>query len=169
MFLIWKSDNLLFLKKWANPGLFFVYFESFQTNNTIFTINKCEKMSCPSTIWRNSNPRSSEHESPPITTRPGLPPYLITLLGLISYCCSHSYTYVYGRSYLSCLFQNMRNLTTSEIMNLVYLPTTVTYTYPSLQIYLAVNVHYTNISRYSPQNSWVTQVWAFVFGLAISS
>ena len=23
--------------KWANPGLFFVYFRSFQTNNTIFT------------------------------------------------------------------------------------------------------------------------------------
>ena len=29
--------------KWANPGLFFVYFRSFQTNNTIFTTNKCEK------------------------------------------------------------------------------------------------------------------------------
>ena len=25
-----------FKKKWANPGLFFVYFRSFQTNNTIF-------------------------------------------------------------------------------------------------------------------------------------
>ena len=30
--------------KWANPGLFFVYFQSFQTNNTIFTTNICEKM-----------------------------------------------------------------------------------------------------------------------------
>ena len=29
---------------WANPGLFFVYFQSFQTNiNTIFTTNQCEK------------------------------------------------------------------------------------------------------------------------------
>ena len=25
-----------FFKNWANPGLFFVYFRSFQTNNTIF-------------------------------------------------------------------------------------------------------------------------------------
>ena len=34
----------LFLKEWANPGPFFVYFRSFQTNNTIFTTNQCEKM-----------------------------------------------------------------------------------------------------------------------------
>ena len=34
-----------FFKKWANPGLFFVYFRSFQINNTIFTTNQCEKMS----------------------------------------------------------------------------------------------------------------------------
>ena len=31
--------------KWASPGLFFVYFRSFQTNFTIFTTNTCEKMS----------------------------------------------------------------------------------------------------------------------------
>ena len=32
----------------------------------------CEKMLCPSSIWRrDSNPRPSEHESPPITTTPG--------------------------------------------------------------------------------------------------
>ena len=143
--------------KWAISSLFFIYFHLFKQTFQFFATIMCVKRPSSIRCWE-SNPRSSEHESPPITTRPGLPPYLITLLGLISYCCSHSYTYVYGRSYLSCLFQNMRNLTTSEIMNLVYLPTTVTYTYPSLHIYLAVNVHYTNISRYSPQNSWVTQV-----------
>ena len=39
-------STFLFLKKWANPGLFFVYFWSFQTNTiTIFTTNTCEKMS----------------------------------------------------------------------------------------------------------------------------
>ena len=64
---------ILFFKKWANPGLFFVYFWSFQTNNTIFTANQCEKMSCPSSILcRDSNPQPFERESPPITTRPGL-------------------------------------------------------------------------------------------------
>ena len=61
--------------KWANPGLFIVYFWSFQTNNTIFTTNQCIKMSCPSSIrHQDSNPQSLECESPPITTRPGLPP-----------------------------------------------------------------------------------------------
>ena len=29
--------------KWANPGLFFIYFWSFQTNKTIFTTIQCEK------------------------------------------------------------------------------------------------------------------------------
>ena len=65
---------LVFSKKWANPDLFFIYFRSFQTNNTIFTTNQCEKMSCPSSICRRGlNPWPSERESPPITTRPGLP------------------------------------------------------------------------------------------------
>ena len=36
---------MIFFKKWANPGLFFVYFRSFQINNAIFTTNQCEKMS----------------------------------------------------------------------------------------------------------------------------
>ena len=73
-----KYDNckyLLCLKrsffKWANPGLFFVYFRSFQTNNTNFTINVKK---CPSSIqsW-DSNPRPYAPESSPITTRPGPP------------------------------------------------------------------------------------------------
>ena len=62
--------------KLANPGLFFVYFRSLQRNiNTIFTTNQCEQTSCQSSIqcW-DSNPQPLEHESSPITTRPGLPP-----------------------------------------------------------------------------------------------
>ena len=49
----------------------FCLFSSFQTNITIFTANMYEK--CPSNIrcW-DWNPQPSEHESPPITTRPGL-------------------------------------------------------------------------------------------------
>ena len=35
-----------FLKKWDNPGLFFISFWSFQTNIiTIFTTNQCEQIS----------------------------------------------------------------------------------------------------------------------------
>ena len=33
----------LFLKKWANPGLFFVYVRSLQ-KNAIFKANQCEKI-----------------------------------------------------------------------------------------------------------------------------
>ena len=41
----------LFLKKWANPSLFFVYFRSFQTNMiTIFATNICKKMSIQYTV-----------------------------------------------------------------------------------------------------------------------
>ena len=35
--------GIAFLLKWANPGLFFVYFGLFKTNKTIFTTNQCEK------------------------------------------------------------------------------------------------------------------------------
>ena len=53
--------------KRANPGLILVHFRSFQRNNTIFTT-----MQCPSSIRRwDLNPRPLEHESSPITTRPG--------------------------------------------------------------------------------------------------
>ena len=38
------SQISTFLKKWANPGLFFIYFWSILTNITIFTTNLCEKM-----------------------------------------------------------------------------------------------------------------------------
>ena len=69
---------VLFFKKWANPGLFFVHFQPFQKNIiSIFTTNICEK--CPSSIrCRDSYPRPLERESLslPITTRPGLPPHL---------------------------------------------------------------------------------------------
>ena len=64
----------------GQPAHFFIliliYFRSFQTNIiTIFTKKICEKY--PSSIWcQDSNPRPSEHESPPKTTRLGfLPSY----------------------------------------------------------------------------------------------
>ena len=48
----------------------FCLFSSFQTNITIITTNQCEKW--PSGIWCwDSNPQPLEHESSPITTRPG--------------------------------------------------------------------------------------------------
>ena len=49
---------------------FFIYFWSFQTNNTIFTTNQWEKMSGPASIRRQDlNSQPLKHESSPITTR----------------------------------------------------------------------------------------------------
>ena len=57
-----------------------VYFWSFQANIiTNFITNICEK--CPSSIRCGiSKPWPLEHESPPITTRPGLLPFLTVLI-----------------------------------------------------------------------------------------
>ena len=41
---------------------------------------------CPSSRWcRDSNSRPLEHESPPITTRPGLPPTYLLYLGVLNF------------------------------------------------------------------------------------
>ena len=82
-----------FFKKWASPGLFFVYFRSFQSNIiTIFTTDQCEKMSCPSSIWRrDSNQQPSEREPPPITTRPWLLPCYFTPKLVYDIGTSHQY------------------------------------------------------------------------------
>ena len=60
--------------KMGRPRPLFNLFSSFQTNITILQQINVKK--CPSSIqcW-DSNPRPLEHESPPITTRPGLLPY----------------------------------------------------------------------------------------------
>ena len=61
------------IKKWTIPGLFFVYFCLFK--QTITFSQQINVKKCPSSIWPwDSNPQPLEHESPPITTRPGLPP-----------------------------------------------------------------------------------------------
>ena len=52
----------------------FRLFSFFQTNISIFTTNICEKMSIQQVRCWQSNSQHSVHESPPITTRPGLPP-----------------------------------------------------------------------------------------------
>ena len=52
---------------------YFLFIFVFSNNHYNFTTTKCEK--CPyGSRCRDSNPRPSEHESPPVTTRPGLPP-----------------------------------------------------------------------------------------------
>ena len=59
--------------KWAILACFSIYFRPFKHTIQVFATNECEKMSIH-WCWE-SNARPLEHESPPITTRPGLPPY----------------------------------------------------------------------------------------------
>ena len=67
------SIYLLFLKKWTNPGLFFVFIFVFSNKYYKF-YNKYECEKCPSSIrHRDSNSQPSDNESPPLTPRPGLP------------------------------------------------------------------------------------------------
>ena len=69
-------------KKWTIPGLFFIYFCLFKQTSLQFLQQINVKM-CPSSIqcW-DSIPRPLEHESPPITTRPGLLPKYYVLHSL---------------------------------------------------------------------------------------
>ena len=72
----WCNEDFRLKKSGPCPASFSFIFGLFQKNNTIFTTNQCEKMSSPSSIRRrDSNPWPFESESPPLTTRPGLPPY----------------------------------------------------------------------------------------------
>ena len=72
-----------FLKNRPTPASFSIIFGRFK--QTIQFYNKSMwKMSCPSRIWcRDSNPWPLEHESPPITTRPGLPFMIIMFIFVI--------------------------------------------------------------------------------------
>ena len=59
--------------KLAIPGHFYRLFKVFSNKQYNFTTTYVKK--CPSSIWiRDSNPWLLGRESPPMTTRPGLPP-----------------------------------------------------------------------------------------------
>ena len=62
------SLNKIFLKNGPTPASSNTHYKFY--NKWVF-----EKMSCPFSKWcRDSNSRTQEHETPPITTRPGLAP-----------------------------------------------------------------------------------------------
>ena len=70
-----KLVKLLTYVKIAHPRPLFVYFRLFK--QTLQFLQQISGIRC----W-DSNPRPLEHESPPITTRPGLLPYLLTYVPL---------------------------------------------------------------------------------------
>ena len=75
--------GLVFLKN-GPYSAFFRLFLAFQTNITILTTNICEKCYVSSSIHcRDLNPHPLEHKSPPITTRPGIPPKVYLIFTLI--------------------------------------------------------------------------------------
>ena len=76
-------ENFDFFKNEQTPASFIIYFRSFQTNSTtILQQIPCEK--CPFSIQcQDLNPWLLEHESPPITTRPGLPPIKFDIFATI--------------------------------------------------------------------------------------
>ena len=69
-----NSSELIFLKNGPIPVSFCI-FSVFSNKQYIFYNKSMLKKSCPSSIqYQDLNPRPSEHETPPITTRPGLLP-----------------------------------------------------------------------------------------------
>ena len=57
-----REHRFSFFLKWANPGLFFVYFQSFK--QTIIFLHQINVNKCPSSIRRqDSNPQPFKHES----------------------------------------------------------------------------------------------------------
>ena len=85
-----------------SSAYFSFIFGPFQTNiNTILQQINLKK--CPSSIrHRDLNPRPSECESPPITTRPGLPPTVVILIPINRYRLIPTYLY-YDSTLLRCL------------------------------------------------------------------
>ena len=69
---LWTTK--LFFNKMGHAPPLFHLFLSFQTNITILSTNTCEVWPYSMPHYWESNPLASEPESPPITTRPGLPP-----------------------------------------------------------------------------------------------
>ena len=71
----WLRIVLLSFYEWANPQplLLFIFGLFKQTSLQFLHLIYVKK--CPSSIqYQDSNPQPLEHESPPVTTRPGLPP-----------------------------------------------------------------------------------------------
>ena len=64
----------------GHPRPLYHLFSYYQTNFRSLTTIVCGKILCPSGIRRrDSNPQPLEHESTPITTKPGLPPSSLQL------------------------------------------------------------------------------------------
>ena len=71
-----------FLEKMVHPPNLFHLFLVFSKKHYNFTTKQCEKSPSSNRCW-DLNPQPSEHESPPITTRPGLLPWTKSLFNIL--------------------------------------------------------------------------------------
>ena len=109
---------LLYLYMFFKKSVFlasFCLFSSFQTNTT-----KCICERCPFSIrCQDSNAQPSDYESPPITTRPGLPPNICMLYLQMSVCrvtaadCTADWQ-MHKMSFSSC-YKNVEPCSTIEL------------------------------------------------------
>ena len=71
----------IYFFKWANSSHFLIYFHLFK--HKLQFLQQLNVKKCPSSIQcRDSNSRPLEHESPPITTRPGSLTCLTTYINI---------------------------------------------------------------------------------------
>ena len=71
----WPPNQIIFFLKMGQPRPLLRWFSVFSNKHYKF-LQKIFVKKCPSSVQcRDSNSWSLERESPPITTRPGLPPY----------------------------------------------------------------------------------------------
>ena len=78
--ILWLLLVNSFFKNGPTPASFLFIFGLFKQKSLQF-LQQINVKKCPSSIWCwDWNPRPFEHESSPITTRPGLPPFHVKLL-----------------------------------------------------------------------------------------
>ena len=80
------SSDYEFPRLTTRPGLPVLYLKLFFLQRFYnFTTNECEK--CPSSIrrWDSNSQPSSDYEFPPLTTRPGLSPYILNFFVELSF------------------------------------------------------------------------------------
>ena len=74
----------IFFKKNGQPRPLLSFIFGLFKQTSLQFLQQIQEKKCPSSIWcRDLNPQPLEHESPPITTRPGFPPKHVSYLSIV--------------------------------------------------------------------------------------
>ena len=83
-----RSDRITNFLKMVQPWPLFIYFRL--SKHTLQFLQQIHVKKCPSSIWCwDSNSQPLEHESTPITTRPGLQPNITNFLKILYFVVLH--------------------------------------------------------------------------------